>query len=183
MQKEPDCVSELATGLKAEKHPAISERSDVAVTHIAARRGARGALGEAARTTFGADLPSARRVVDAGGVMIVWAGPDQWLVIQRQRDGIDPSVELAKTFNGLASIVDVSDSRTIFRLATSHPSDALVRSMGIDFEHASFEPGDVAITQVSHLGVMVWRLPDGAGYEFACARTYSRDFLSWLGTV
>jgi sarcosine oxidase subunit gamma len=55
--------------------------------------------------------------------------------------------------------------------------------MGIDFEDTSFKPGDVAITHVSHLGVMVWRLPDGRGYEFACARTYANDFHDWLVKV
>lgn len=175
-------MSELVNGT-AEKHAAISERSDVAVTHIAARRDARPALNEAARVAFGADLPSTPRAVEAGDGLIVWAGPDQWLLIEQQQSGIDPSVQLAKTFNGLASVVDVSDSRTIFRVAGAKPTETLVRSMGIDFEDTSFRPGDVAITHVAHLGVMVWRLPDGSGYEFACARTYSRDFLHWLGKV
>jgi sarcosine oxidase subunit gamma len=183
MQKEHGCVSELANGVSAEKHLAISERSEVAVTHCAARRGARAALGEAARSTFGVDLPSTPQIIDAGGTMIAWAGPDQWLIIEQRKDGEDATARLAKAFNGFASLVDVSDSRTIFRISEVRPSDALVRSMGIDFEDSSFKPGDVAITHVSHLGVMVWRLPDGSGYEFACARTYSRVFLNWLKKV
>jgi methylglutamate dehydrogenase subunit D len=118
--------------------------------------------------------------VDTGSVMIVWAGPDQWLIIQPLESNVDQCAQLSKTFNGLASVVDVTDSRSIFRLPASRPSDALTRSMGIDFHDAAFRPGDVAITHVSHLGTIVWRLPDGSGYDFACARTYSRDFLDWL---
>lgn len=176
-------MSEPATVPMAVKPERFSQRSDLAVTHMAARRGAHSAFAEVARATFGVDLPSTPRVIEAGAVMIVWAGPDQWLVIEPQKEKSDPSVQLSKTFNGLASVVDVSDSRTIFRLATSYPSDALVRGMSIDFEDTAFRPGDVAITHVSHLGVMVWRLPDGSGYEFACARTYERDFLHWLGKI
>ena len=176
-------MSNLANGLAAGKGASISERSDIAVTHVSARRGARAALDDAARTAFGAALPSAPRVIEAGTATIVWAGPDQWLFIEKAQAGSDPSVKLAAAFQGLASVVDVSDSRTLFRLAASGPSEALIRSMGIDFEHNSFKPGDVAITHVSHLGVMVWRLPDGSGYEFACARTYARDFRDWLGKV
>jgi sarcosine oxidase subunit gamma len=156
---------------------------DVVVMHIAARRGARAALDDLARATFGTSLPSAPRVVEAAGVMIVWAGPDQWLIIQRQETGVDRSGQLTKIFNGLASVVDATDSRTIFRVAASRPSDALSRSMGIDFGDTAFKPGDLAITHVGHLGVMVWRLPDAGGYDFACARTYSRDFLDWLAKV
>jgi methylglutamate dehydrogenase subunit D len=182
MQKEHVCVSELADAVTVGKHLTISERSDVTVTHCAARRGARAALDEAVRSTFNVDLPSTPQIIGAGGTMIAWAGPDQWLIIEQRKDGEDATVRL-KALGGLASLVDVSDSRTIFRVSEGRPSDALVRSMGIDFEDSSFKPGDVAITHVSHLGVMVWRLPDGSGYEFACARTYARDFLNWLKKV
>jgi heterotetrameric sarcosine oxidase gamma subunit len=176
-------VSNLANGLAAGRGASISERSDVAVTHVAARRGARAALEDAARTAFGAALPSAPRVIEAGELTIVWAGPDQWLFIQKAQAEADPSANLAAAFQGLASVVDVSDSRTLFRVEASRPSQALIRSMGIDFDHDAFMPGDVAITHVSHLGVMVWRLPDGSGYEFACARTYARDFRDWLSKI
>ncbi len=173
-------MSDIANGLVAEKDLAISEQADLAVTHVTARRGAKAALDDASRTAFGTTLPSGPRVVNAGGLMIVWAGPDQWLFIEQAKGGVDSSNALGKTFQGLASVVDVSDSRTIFRVATSRAPEKLVRRMGIDFDEGAFNPGDVAITHVSHLGAMVWRLPDGSGYDFACARTYSRDFLDWL---
>lgn len=176
-------MSELANSPPAENHRPISERSDIAVTHIAARRNARPALNEAALASFGADLPSTPRTIVAGDKLIVWAGPDQWLVIEPQQAGTDTSDKHASIFKGLASVVDVSDSRAIFRVSGAKPTESLMRSMGIDFENTAFRPGDVAITHVAHLGVMVWRLPDGSGYEFACARTYSRDFLHWLGKI
>jgi sarcosine oxidase subunit gamma len=52
--------------------------------------------------------------------------------------------------------------------------------MPIDFHDRIFKPGDVAITQAAHLGFFVWRLPNGEGYEFACAQTYAEDFADWL---
>lgn len=176
-------MSELANSPTADDHQAISERSDIAVTHISARRNARPALKEAAQAAFGADLPLTPRAIVAGDMLIVWAGPDQWLLIEPQQAGTDASDKHASTFKGLASVVDVNDSRAIFRVPGAKPTENLMRSMGIDFEDTTFRPGDVAITHVSHLGVMVWRLPDGSGYEFACARTYSRDFLHWLGKI
>ncbi len=174
-------MSELIHDVEAKG--VISERTDVAVTHVAARPGARASLDDLARATFGTSFPSGPRAIEASGVMIVWAGPDQWLVIQPLESNVDQCAQLSKTFNGLASVVDVTDSRSIFRISASRPSSALSRSMGIDFHDAAFRPGDVAITHVAHLGTIVWRLPDGSGYDFACARTYSRDFLGWLGKV
>ncbi len=176
-------MSERAQTANAAKQSAVSELTDFSVVHVAARRGARQALDEAARSVFGLGLPQARRMIQAGGTMIIWAGPEQWLVMQPLSGNGDASAQLAKTFNGLASVVDVSDSRRIFRLEVSRPSEALVRNMGLDFADNVFRAGDVAITQVAHLGVMVWRLPDGRGYDFACARTYSRDFLDWLDRI
>lgn len=176
-------MSERAQTSNAANRSAISELADLSVVHVAARRGAERALDEAARSVFGVALPSARRMVQAGNVMIIWAAPEQWLVMQPLAGSGDAAAQLAKTFNGLASVVDVSDSRQIFRLEMSRPSEALIRSMGLDFADNVFRAGDVAITHVSHLGVMVWRLPDGRGYDFACARTYSRDFLDWLERI
>lgn len=173
-------MSDIANALSAKNDLAISEERDLSVVHVSARRGARAALDEAARAVLGAALPTAPRAINAGTVMIVWAGPEQWLVIQRAQAGVDPSLELGKAFQGLASVVDVSDARTIFRVSASRAPETLARRMGIDFDEAAFKLGDVAITHVSHLGAMVWRLPDGTGYDFACARTYSRDFLDWL---
>jgi methylglutamate dehydrogenase subunit D len=183
MQKERASVSEPVNDVKTKSGAAISERTDVSVIHVAARRGALISLNDLARATFGNSFPSTPRAIEAAGVMIVWAGPDQWLIIQPQEAGVDPSGQLAKTFNGLASVVDVTDSRAIFCVPASRPTDALSRSMGIDFHDAAFRPGDVAITHVAHLGTVVWRRPDGSGYDFACARTYSRDFLDWLRKV
>ncbi|CAA2142909.1 sarcosine oxidase subunit gamma [Hyphomicrobium sp. ghe19] len=172
-------MSELANNVK---NPSLeaSERTGLTVTHVAARRGARASLDDVARAVFGVSLPSSPKAVEAKGALIVWTGPDQWLIVQKDGTGLDHYAELAKAFNGLASLVDVTDSRTIFRIAASRPSETLLRSMGIDFHDNSFWPGDVAITHVSHLGVIVWRLPDGTAYDFACARTYSRDFADWL---
>ena len=172
-------MSELANKTHTPSLEAL-ERTGLTVTNVVARRGARASLDDVARAAFGVSLPSTPKAVEAAGALIVWAGPDQWLIVQKDEPGRDHFAELAKTFNGLASLVDVSDSRTIFRIAASRPSETLLRNMGIDFHDSSFRPGDVAITHISHLGVIVWRLPDGTAYDFACARTYSRDFADWL---
>ena len=160
----------------------IAIREDVSITHIAARKGIRthSQLGERAEAAWGAALPRTPTVADIAGRRIVWAGPDQWLAIEPQSPGADRSAELAKLFNGLASIVDVSDSRVLFRVSARKPPDALIRSMPIDFDDRVFKAGNVAITHAAHLGFIVWRLPNGEGYEFACGRTYAKDFGDWL---
>src|ERR1700749_1535225 len=113
MQKEHGFVSNVASGASAATRASVTAVSEVAVTHVAARRGARVSLDGVARATFGAELPSTPRAIEVGGVMIVWPGPEQWLIIQPRQSDSDASVQLAGTFSGLASVVDVSDSRTI----------------------------------------------------------------------
>jgi sarcosine oxidase subunit gamma len=158
----------------------ISKREDVAVTHVALRRGKRSDLESRASAVLGVSLPFTPRVVEGSGKMVVWAGPEQWLVIEPRSAGRDPSVELAEAFKGAASIVDVGDSRVIFRVEGPKATEVLAPSMAIDFHDQVFKPGDVAITHASHLGAMVWRLPNGSGYDFACARTYAVAFSEWL---
>jgi sarcosine oxidase subunit gamma len=158
----------------------ISRRDDVAMTHVAVRRGMQADLDARASATLGLSLPSTPRIVEAAGKSVVWAGPEQWIVIEPQRAGSDPSADLAEAFKGAASIVDVSDSRTVFRVTGAKALEVLAPSMAIDFHDSVFKPGDAAITHASHLGVMVWRLPNGQGYEFACPRTYTEAFAEWL---
>jgi sarcosine oxidase subunit gamma len=158
----------------------IAERKDIAVTHIALRRGMRADLEARASATLGVTLPWTPRVVEAAGKIVVWAGPEQWLVVEPRTNDNDPSAALASAFKGIASVVDVSDSRAMFRVTGPKASEVLSTSMGIDFHTSAFTPGDVAITHVSHLGVIVWRLADGQSYDFACPRTFSADFSDWL---
>lgn len=158
----------------------ISRRDDVAMTHVALRRGLRADLDARASATLGVTLPNTPRAVEAAGKTIVWAGPEQWLVIEPQIAGSDPSAALAKAFSGVASIVDLSDSRVIFSVKGAAAAAVLSWSMAIDLHDQVFKPGDAAITHASHLGVMVWRHADGQGYDFACPRTYAVDFYGWL---
>jgi len=158
----------------------ISKREDVAMTHVALRRGAQSELEKRSSALFGTALPSTARAVEGAGKLIVWAGPEQWLVVEPKSGGKDPSVELAEALKGVASIVDVGDSRVVFRVEGQKAAEVLAPGMAIDFHDQVFKPGDAAITHASHLGVMVWRLPDGKGYEFACARTYAVAFSEWL---
>lgn len=161
----------------------ITERKDIAVTHIALRRGMRADLEARASAALGVTLPWTPRVVEAAGKMVVWAGPEQWLVIEPRTGNSDPSAVLASELKGVASVVDVSDSRAMFRVTGAKASEVLSPSMGIDFHTSAFTPGDVAITHVSHLGVIVWRLADGQSYDFACPRTFSVDFGNWLANA
>jgi sarcosine oxidase subunit gamma len=150
------------------------------MTHVALRRGQRADLDARVSATLGVTLPDTPRAVEAAGKTVVWAGPEQWLVVETPVAGEDPSAALAKAFNGVASVVDVSDSRVIFSVRGAAAAKVLSLSMAIDLHEGAFKPGDAAITHASHLGVMVWRHADGQGYDFACPRTYAVDFCHWL---
>lgn len=158
----------------------IIVRDDVAVTHIAARRGVRAALDGRARASFGVDLPSKPQAIEAADAVIVWAGPEQWLIIEPRSAGADASAKLASLLSGLAAVVDVSDSRGLVRISGAAAASVLAKGVPIDLHERIFKPGDAAITHFDHLGIVIWRLPQGEGFEIACARTYSEFFLDGL---
>jgi methylglutamate dehydrogenase subunit D len=170
-------VSETSVKAMADK---ISERTDLTLVQVAVRRGQASGLSAAVEASFGVGLPMAPRIVQANDCMIAWSGPEHWLFLSTAGSGQAFCDDLATRFRGLASAVDVSDSRTVYALAAARPPEGLARQIGFDFSDAAFKPGDVAITTAAHLGFIVWRLPDGSGYAFACPRTYSRDFIDWL---
>lgn len=162
---------------------AVEERAGLGLATVQARPGRTGELRARVRALFGLDLPDAPRRAAAGDVAFLGTGPGAWLAV---RDGAADGLArgLAADLAGLASVADQSDGYGVLRLAGDRVPDALRKGMTVDLHPAVFRPGDVAVTTAAHVGVTLWRLPDGADgrpcYEVACFRSYAGSFWRWL---
>src|SRR5262245_37893310 len=90
----------------------VSEVRGVGLATVTARKGRRGALVDAARATFGVELPSLPRCVAIRDIAFIWSGPDQWLACRYPAPTQGMEASLGEPFAGLASIVDQSHGRT-----------------------------------------------------------------------
>ena len=154
-------------------------RDGIGLATVMARSGASDALNQRIRERFGIDLPQGPHRSAATGVAFVGMGPGSWLALA-ERDGNDFAAKLMSELDGVASVSDQSDGYTMIRLSGAHVRDALAKLIPIDVDAGAFQVGDVASTVGSHIGVTVWRLPDGPHssplFEVILFRSLTRSF-------
>lgn len=158
----------------------VSEVRDASLATVTTRNGRRTALVDAARATFGVELPSLPRRVEGRDVAFVWSGPDQWLAYRHPAPAGGMEAALAEPFAGLASIVDQSHGRTLLRVTGPRVRDALAKGIAIDLHPREFRSGHAAVTAVAHIGVHLWQTDDSPTYEFAVPRGFALSFWHWL---
>jgi len=154
-------------------------RDGVGLATVMARTGASDALTQRVRERLGIELPQGPHRSAAAGVAFVGMGPGSWLALA-ERDGDDFSARLMSELDGVASVSDQSDGYTMIRLSGANVRDALAKLIPIDVDPRAFQVGDAASTVASHIGVTVWRLPDGPHssplFEVILFRSLTRSF-------
>jgi sarcosine oxidase subunit gamma len=75
--------------------------------------------------------------------------------------GNEFAASLQEEIGSLAAVSDQSDGYAVLRLTGPMLRNALAKIVPIDLHSRAFKPGDVASTVASHMGVTLWRLPDG----------------------
>ncbi len=158
----------------------ITERAGVSLCQVLARKGAQTQLAARAVETFGFALPITPRYSGPAPISFVWAGPLQWLALGEQLAGQALSASLTSSLADLASVIDLSDARTMVRVSGPHARDALTKGLLIDLHPKVFGPGDAAITAVSHIGVHFWQADTTPTYEFTMFRSFALAFGEWL---
>lgn len=155
----------------------ISERH-VGLATIMARAGRRDALA----ATFGIALPAEPRRIEAGGLALIGTGPDVWLAV---KDKADPgwASSLALRVGDAASVSDQSSGYVVLRLEGMAARELLSRGAFIDFHPDHFGPGSAAVTDIAHMGVILWQLDDAPTYEVALFRSYAASFQHWIAAT
>lgn len=170
----PVRILDLAQTLSAEL------RMDMSLVHVAARKGRLDALKQIVQDRYGVALPREQRFVTGANTSFAWAGADQWLAIAPDPDKRDLEFELRDLLNGTASVVDQTDGRSVVRISGTKARDVLSKGLPIDLHPSVFQPGQVAITHVSHIGAIFWQVDAVPTYEVAVFRSFTESFADWL---
>jgi len=89
-------------------------------------------------------------------------------------------LELRSSLGEAVYVIDQSDSRTIVRIRGPRARDALAKGVHIDLHPRAFQPRDVAMTAVAHVGVHFWQVDAAPTYEFVVFRSFAVAFWEWL---
>lgn len=125
------------------------------------------------RAALGMDAPELPRRIAEGTRSVLWSGPAQWLVVD-EAESPDLAGNISEALEGLAAVTDQSSSRFFVRLSGRGVRRTLAKVVGLDMHPDMFGVGHVAMTDLAHMPVHLWRLPDSSGepvFEIAGARS------------
>jgi sarcosine oxidase subunit gamma len=120
------------------------------------------------------------RVAVAGGLRVLWLGPDEWLVVA-EGDAPDLLPRLERAVAGRrAAVTDLSASRAIIELTGVKARDLLAAGCGFDMHPRVFGPGQCAQTLLARVPVILDQLSDAPHYRVLVRRSYARWLVDWM---
>ncbi|MFZ2007878.1 MAG: sarcosine oxidase subunit gamma family protein [Stellaceae bacterium] len=120
------------------------------------------------------------RVAVAGGLRVLWLGPDEWLVVA-EGDAPDLLPRLERAVAGRwAAVTDLSSSRAIIELSGPGARDLLAAGCGLDLHPRVFGPGHCAQTLLGRVPVILDQLDDAPRYRIFVRRSYAQWLVDWM---
>ena len=127
----------------------VTERFDVALASVAARRGRMGDLAKAAET-IGLPLPEAARHASGEVYAAFWTAPEMWLVEAPFASHELIAEMLKQALGDAASVTEQTDAWVAFDLLAPDLASLLERLCNVDFPAVT--DGYATRTMVEHLG-------------------------------
>jgi sarcosine oxidase subunit gamma len=138
---------------------------------------------DAVRAVLGLDLPLVpRSSVTSGATTVLWLSTDQWLIVLPYAGSEQMTERLHAAlapFHALA--VDLSDARSIFRIAGLGAREVVMKGASVDLTHTDCVVGTVRRFNFADLAAMVHVMSDRPEtldlYVFRSVGSYVRRFL------
>ena len=131
---------------------------------------------------IGAALPTDRNtVVRSGDILVLWLGPDEWLIL----GPVDAETALADRIRSAvagrhAAVVDVTDNSTMLQVTGPNAADVIAKACPIDLHARVFEENAVAQTYLAHVDVTIWRTAECDGFCLLLRRSFADHLWRWL---
>ena len=135
---------------------------------------------QAVQTALGLPLPTKACSTLANAQMrIVWAGPDDWLIIAPpgQQDTVEQSLRAALASQHCA-VTDVSSGYFQVSMSGAQVRDVLAQGCPMDFHPSVFRPGQAVGTHFFKVGIYLWQSDEKPTFEMLVRRSFIDHF--WL---
>lgn len=128
-----------------------------------------------AQSALGAALPVKPNTTAASAdCKILWLGPDEWLLVGRDRSRINERLAIER-----GHLTDVSHGRAAWRITGPRTLDVLAKGCSLDLHPRAFPYGSCAQTGLAHVGVLLYRI-DPTSFDIYCARSYAQHLWHWF---
>lgn len=157
----------------------VSEVRGLGLATVMARRGFEAALAQAVKRLWAMDLLDQPRRTRGEGLDLVGVAPATWLAIGREADPFW-ATRLGEALGGLASASDQSGAYGVLRLGGPAARELLQAGLFCDLDDTVFAAGAALVSAIDRMGIVLWRLDGGAGFEVAAFRSQAESFVRWL---
>lgn len=118
---------------------------------------------------------------DAEGVVIAWAGPEEWLVIGQEEGTSGLRVALRQAIpEADGAVVDVSSGFTLFSIEGRRARDLVAAGCSIDVHPRVFGPGRCAQTLYARTGVSLLQRDETPRFEMMVRRSCAQWLWRWM---
>jgi sarcosine oxidase subunit gamma len=139
---------------------------------------------QAVERALGVALPTAPNTTRvAGGIVVCWLGPDEWLAVTPGDREEDIVRALRAGLEGVhSSVTPVTGGQTILALRGAHVRDLLAKGSPFDLHAPAFRAGACAQTHLAKAAVLLRPLADDE-VEVVVRRSFADYLFKWLETA
>ena len=136
----------------------------------------------AAAGVLGFALPTEpNTTVGEGGLLALWLGPDEWLVVTPPDVQTALAQSLDTALDGMhASVTDVTGGQTVITLSGPRARDVLAKGCPLDLHPSVFGPGACAQTLLAKANVTLRCVDHSPSYELIVRRSFADYAALWL---
>ena len=104
---------------------------------------------------------------------LVWAGPDEWFVIDPRDPHVSTESQLRTALQGIHhAVTDVSGGYMVLRMQGAAAREVLAQGCPLDFHPRAFRPGCSAGSLFFKASVLLWQTDDMPIYEVLVRRSF-----------
>jgi methylglutamate dehydrogenase subunit D len=169
-------------GARGDSAPGVtlSQRTGLVVAHVGARRDKLAEAIEWLGAVGGALPENAPRCAIGDRMVIVGCAPGQWFALSEGGSSPTAVARLTDALAGIASVIDHSAGKVVVRVRGPRARDVLAKGCPIDLDPRAFGPGSAAVTEIAHIGVVIWQVDQQPTFDMAVNRSVAKSFWSWL---
>ena len=136
----------------------------------------------ASEAVLGLALPTEpNTTAEAGALLALWLGPDEWLVVTPPDAQTSLAASLEAALDDMhTSVTDVTGGQTVITLGGPKAREALAKGCPLDLHPLIFQPGDCAQTLLGKANVTLRCVDDTPSYELIVRRSFADYAALWL---
>lgn len=114
-------------------------------------------------------------------IAVLWQAYDEWLVLTPDGTQVPVMMQLAQALEGLhAAVTDVSDLRAGIAVDGPASRDLLRKGCAVDLHPREFSTGNLAVTTLARVRVVLRQTSDTPAYQILVERSYAHYLWDWL---